>query len=228
MKILNFGSVNIDFTYRVPHFVRPGETLSARSVTRNAGGKGFNQSVALSKAGCEVWHAGHIGADGAFLLELCEGYGVKTDYKYILSYLQTVVKALNLDVQFICYDPHNASAFLTDLDALGYDSVAITQSAKALNDATVDFRLEIESGNVEHDGNEMTTWSIANAKTVSNSFGEIKIDKEYQTERIDPVDAIIDAWTMAMKGEVKPDVNESVEMWLKMYESSRARKTERG
>lgn len=154
--------------------------------------------------------------------------GVKTDYKYILSYLQTVVKALNLDVQFICYDPHNASAFLTDLDALGYDSVAITQSAKALNDATVDFRLEIESGNVEHDGNEMTTWSIANAKTVSNSFGEIKIDKEYQTERIDPVDAVIDAWTMAMKGEVKPDVNESVEMWLKMYESSRARKTERG
>lgn len=154
--------------------------------------------------------------------------GVKTDYKYILSYLQTVVKALNLDVQFICYDPHNASAFLTDLDALGYDSVAITQSAKALNDATVDFRLEIESGNVEHDGNEMMTWSIANAKTVSNSFGEIKIDKEYQTERIDPVDAVIDAWTMAMKGEVKPDVNESVEMWLKMYESSRARKTERG
>lgn len=154
--------------------------------------------------------------------------GVKTDYKYILSYLQTVVKALNLDVQFICYDPHNASAFLTDLDALGYDSVAITQSAKALNDATVDLRLEIESGNVEHDGNEMMTWSIANAKTVSNSFGEIKIDKEYQTERIDPVDAVIDAWTMAMKGEVKPDVNESVEMWLKMYESSRARKTERG
>ena len=46
MKILNFGSVNIDFTYRVPHFVRPGETLAATSVTRNAGGKGFNQSVA--------------------------------------------------------------------------------------------------------------------------------------------------------------------------------------
>lgn len=153
--------------------------------------------------------------------------GVKTDYKYILAYLQTVAKALDLDVQFVCYDPHNASAFLSDLDALGYDSVAITQSAKALNDATVDFRLEVESGNVEHDGNEMLAWSIANAKTVSNSFGEIKIDKEYQTERIDPIDAIIDAWTMAMKGEVKPDVNESVEMWLQMYEKSRAKKAER-
>lgn len=80
MKILNFGSVNIDFTYRVPHFVRPGETLAACSVTRNAGGKGFNQSVALAKAGCDVYHAGHIGSDGDFLKDLCQNYGIHTDY----------------------------------------------------------------------------------------------------------------------------------------------------
>lgn len=153
------------------------------------------------------------------LVEVTETMGgVKTDYKYILSYLQRIVKQYELDVQFICYDPHNASAFLTDLEALGMDSVAVTQSAKALNDATVDFRLEIQSGNVEHDGNASLKWSIANAKTTSNSFGEIKIDKEYATERIDIVDAIIDAWTAAMKGEVKPDVNEYVEMWLQQQQ----------
>lgn len=49
-------------------------------MTRNEGDKGFNQSVALSRAGCEVYHAGHIGEDGAFLLELCRQYGVHTDY----------------------------------------------------------------------------------------------------------------------------------------------------
>ncbi|MCD8121755.1 MAG: ribokinase [Clostridiales bacterium] len=80
MRILNFGSVNIDYVYRVEHFVRPGETLSARSVTKNAGGKGFNQSVALAKAGCQVYHAGHIGNDGTFLLDLCHEYGIHTDY----------------------------------------------------------------------------------------------------------------------------------------------------
>ena len=80
MKILNFGSVNIDFTYRVPHFVRPGETLAATSVTRNAGGKGFNQSVALARAGCDVYHAGHIGEDGFFLVDLCRNYGVHTAF----------------------------------------------------------------------------------------------------------------------------------------------------
>lgn len=142
--------------------------------------------------------------------------GVKTDYKYILSYLEKIVKQYELDVQLICYDPHNASAFLVDLEALGYDCISVTQSAKALNDATVDFRLEIESGNVEHDGDPAITWSIANAKTTSNSFGEIKIEKEYQTERIDIIYAIIDAWTSAMKGEAKPDANEAFEMWLKL------------
>lgn len=147
--------------------------------------------------------------------------GVKTDYRYILTYLEKIITDYELDVQFILYDPHNASAFLTDLEALGFDSVAVTQSAKALNDATVDFKLEIESGNVEHDGNAMIKWSIANAKTTSNSFGEIKIDKEYQTERIDVIDAIIDAWTAAMKGEVKQNTAESVEEWLKLYEASK-------
>lgn len=153
--------------------------------------------------------------------------GVKTDYKYIISYLTKIVKLYELDVQFICYDPHNASAFLSDLEATGIDSVSVVQSAKALNDATVDFRLEIESGNVEHDGDEAMKWSIANAKTVSNSFGEIKIEKEYQTERIDIIYAIIDAWTMAMKGEEKPDINESVEMWLNQIKKY-TKKQERG
>lgn len=93
-------------------------------------------------------------------------------------------------------------------------TLAVKQSARELNDPTVDFRLELEAGHVEHDGNEAMKWSIANAKTTSNSFGEIKIDKEYTTERIDIVDAIIDAWMMAMKGEIKPDVNRYLDIWF--------------
>ncbi|MBE6372094.1 MAG: hypothetical protein E7055_08480 [Lentisphaerae bacterium] len=51
MQVLNIGSLNIDIVYRVPHIVHPGETLSAYSVSRHAGGKGLNQSVALARAG---------------------------------------------------------------------------------------------------------------------------------------------------------------------------------
>ena len=157
--------------------------------------------------------------------------GIKTDYKYILKYLQDTIEEFDLDPQAICYDPHNASAFLSDLEAMGWDSISITQTAKELNDATVDFRLEILIGNVEIEGrevgkdvkkivpvDELLTWSIANAKTISNNYGEIKIDKDISEERIDPIDAIIDAWKLAMIAEYKPDSDELINEWLEMKE----------
>ena len=75
-RILNFGSLNIDHVYRVPHFVRPKETLASADYHRFAGGKGFNQSIALARAGADVAHAGRIGPDGAWLRDLLAGAGV--------------------------------------------------------------------------------------------------------------------------------------------------------
>lgn len=51
MKVLNFGSLNLDYVYDVDHFVREGETISSVDMNVFCGGKGLNQSVALAKAG---------------------------------------------------------------------------------------------------------------------------------------------------------------------------------
>lgn len=80
MRILNFGSLNIDHVYHVEHFVRPGETLSSDSLEYFCGGKGLNQSIALSKAGAEVYHAGKIGQDGAQLKAVLDENNVNTCY----------------------------------------------------------------------------------------------------------------------------------------------------
>lgn len=80
MKILNFGSMNIDDVYTVSHFVKPGETIKPISYERFSGGKGLNQSIALARAGAEVYHAGMIGEDGAFLKELLTESGVHTEF----------------------------------------------------------------------------------------------------------------------------------------------------
>ncbi len=80
MKILNFGSVNIDNVYQVPHFLSPGETLLSTGYARFPGGKGFNQSVALARAGAEVHHAGHFGPDGVWLADFLRAEGVHTDF----------------------------------------------------------------------------------------------------------------------------------------------------
>ena len=77
MKILNFGSLNLDKVYTVPHFLRPGETLAAEKVETFCGGKGLNQSVALARAGGTVFHAGCVGAsDGGMLLDCLRENGV--------------------------------------------------------------------------------------------------------------------------------------------------------
>lgn len=78
MKVLNFGSLNLDLVYQMPHFIRAGETLSSTSFTRSVGGKGLNQSVALAKAGANVFHAGMIGEDGLILRDFLRENGVDT------------------------------------------------------------------------------------------------------------------------------------------------------
>lgn len=78
MKIINFGSINIDLVYRVPHIVRDGETLASTGFATFAGGKGANQSVALGRAGATVLHAGRVGHDGQWLLDRLTSAGVDT------------------------------------------------------------------------------------------------------------------------------------------------------
>lgn len=89
MKILSFGSLNVDLVYKVPHVVAKGETLSSTAVNTYPGGKGLNQSIALGKAGAEVYHAGAIGEDGKFLVECLEDAGVNTKFVKVLPNMKS-------------------------------------------------------------------------------------------------------------------------------------------
>ena len=86
MKILNFGSLNIDYVYSVKHFVRPGETTAASGREVFPGGKGLNQSIALVRAvekkdSIAVYHAGGIGKnEGKFLKQILADAGVHTEF----------------------------------------------------------------------------------------------------------------------------------------------------
>lgn len=80
MKILNFGSCNIDLVYSLNHIVACGETETADDMNVFPGGKGLNQSIALARAGAKVYHAGCIGEDGKFLSDIMKDNGVDTTY----------------------------------------------------------------------------------------------------------------------------------------------------
>ena len=85
MKVLNIGSMNLDLVYTVDHIVQPGETEASVSMNTFLGGKGMNQSVALAKAGVDVYQGGMIGEDGQPFLDACAEYGVHADYIRKLS-----------------------------------------------------------------------------------------------------------------------------------------------
>ena len=157
---------------------------------------------------------------GAGLITLTSGiYGVKTDYQYIIADLRKLINEYNIRIIGCGYDSHNASAFLADLEAvLDCDLTEIKQSARSLNEPTKDFALSVEAGTVSYDkANALLSWSATNA-TISapNSFGEIKIDKMTATNRIDPIDAIIDAWALWLqsKRQRTPSGEEAFDIWL--------------
>ena len=112
---------------------------------------------------------------------------------------------------------------MLDLEDFGCDVVEIKQSARSLNDATIDFQLEVKAHNVEYDKkNKLLTRSMNDAiLSEPNSFGEIKIDKMLQKVRIDPCDAIIDAHKLAMGVEVEEiTTDQSIEAYLNMFEKA--------
>lgn len=80
MNILNFGSINIDYVYMVDHIVEEGETISSRDLKTFFGGKGFNQSLAIARAGVDIYHFGQVGKDGLMVKETLFENGVNVDY----------------------------------------------------------------------------------------------------------------------------------------------------
>nr|UCW36562.1 MAG: terminase large subunit [Caudoviricetes sp.] len=176
----------------------------------------LNEHIKTDLAPYDVWR-------NAGLLTTTDTFGgVKNDYKFIISHLQGLVEAHNIEIVGIAYDTHNADGFLGDLEGFGVPLVAITQSARVLNDATVDLELEVRAGNVQYDkNNALMSWSVLNAKTVKNSFGEVKVDKEIHARhaRIDVVDAILDAHTLMLRSKAQEqpvDLTDSMERYLKM------------
>lgn len=84
MKILNFGSCNIDYVYSLDHVVKIGETETTHKLETFPGGKGLNQSIAVARAGVKIYHAGCVGNDSEILTDILQENGVD------ISYLKTV------------------------------------------------------------------------------------------------------------------------------------------
>lgn len=82
MRIVVFGSINMDLVVRAPHIPVPGETILGSDFVMVPGGKGANQAVAAARLGAQVQLVGAVGSDafGPQLRQSLADYGVDTTY----------------------------------------------------------------------------------------------------------------------------------------------------
>lgn len=175
----------------------------------------FEEHIKTDTAPYDVW-------EKSGLITVTGGSGdFKNDYKFIISELTELKNKYSLKFKNIAIDPHNADGILADLEAFGCPVPIVTQSIRNLNDTTCDIQILVKSHKYHYNRhNELLIWSFLNAVTVSNSVGEIKVDKEgnKRAKRIDPVDASVDAHYIVVKNktDIKVDVNSEIETFLKM------------
>ena len=146
-------------------------------------------------------------------------YGIKTDYLQIISTLKNLIDDYDLKIIGCGYDAHNIAGILAHLEEiLSCDLTEISQSARSLSDATIDFKQSVEAGLIRYDSdNSLLTWSMVNAiLNAPNSFGEVKIDKVKQSNRIDPCDAILDAYKLYFeeRNNRKSEGEDALTAWL--------------
>jgi phage terminase large subunit-like protein len=119
------------------------------------------------------------------------------DQKVVMDYLINTCNENNWNINTICVDPDNGSLFMTTLSDMGYNVAEVWQSKKSLNDAAKGFREQVYVKNVIYLKNPLLTFAMTNARTVQKE-GMIKIDKDISKKRIDPVDATLCAYKLAM------------------------------
>lgn len=115
----------------------------------------------------------------------------------IMKYVLDECKKYDLDIQCLCFDPANASKLMMDLSDEGYTVEEVFQSHKSLNESTQGFREQVYAGNIIYLHNPLLNYAMSNAVVRTNN-GLIKIDKDATTKRIDPVDATLGAFKLAL------------------------------
>ena len=137
--------------------------------------------------------------------------GAVVDYDYIRAYIKRREEEKGWKIKEIGYDPYNATQFAQQMESDGYVMIEIRQGVQTLSEPTKDFREKVKARKIIHDNNDLLTWAMGNAVTKIDAQENIMLDKSKSTQRIDPVDELINANVRASKGNQNFDLNEYIQ-----------------
>ncbi|WP_395531278.1 terminase large subunit [Enterococcus faecium] len=134
------------------------------------------------------------------------------DYHDLVNWLTDFIESNNFELKGIFYDPYNAGNVITDLSKFyEKEMIEVRQGLITLNVPTKQFRTDVIKGKAVHSNNPLLNRAIRNAITKENN-DTIMIDKAMNRNKIDPLDALINAYTQAMYHDFdEEDINELIE-----------------
>lgn len=135
------------------------------------------------------------------------------DQGAVMRYVLQTCEKNGWKIETLCFDPANASKLMMDLSAEGYVVEEVFQSHKSLNESTQGFREQVYSGNIIYTYNPVLNFAMSNA-VIRRNNGLIKIDKDATTKRIDPVDAVLCAYKLAMYHIFTDSFTEAIDKFL--------------
>lgn len=119
------------------------------------------------------------------------------DQRRVIDYVKNTCEEYGWQIEMLCFDPNNATKMELELSEEGYNVQEVFQSYKHLNEATQGFREQVYEGNILYLRNPVLNYAMSNAVTRTYN-GFVKIDKDAAKKRIDPVDAVLCGFKLAL------------------------------
>ena len=195
----------IEYPYIYSHSFLPKGSLEKHILQDKVPYDKYNKKGYLSLTDC--------GGQNAYIL----------DYKFIAKFLKDFIKDNNLTVKMLGYDQMGIGGIMADLDEIDCEKVEIGQYPKSMNETTRHFQGTVQGRCLRYDrGNELLSRSVCNAVAVLNSKKEMLIDKSGQKRRIDPIDAVLDAWKCLLAVDKDAlemqNAKQQMEEWIKLMQ----------
>ena len=183
--VLVFPPVEDDERYRIlPFFWLPKDTLQLR--------------VRRDHVMYDVWEK--------------EGFIMTTEGNVVhYGFIKEFIRQLGeqYEIREIAYDRWNASMMVQALEDDGFTMVPFGQGFRDMSNPTKDLMRLVLEGSLRHNGHPVLRWNIDNVFVRTDPAGNLKIDKEKSTEKVDGAVALVMALDRAMKNQSGASVYDS-------------------
>ena len=128
-------------------------------------------------------------------------------YGFIEQFITKLGERFN--IREIAYDRWNATMMVQALEDDGFNMVPFGQGFRDMSPPTKELMRIVLERKLNHGGHPVLRWNMDNAFVRTDPAGNLKIDKEKSTEKVDGAVALVMALDIAMKNQAGASVYDS-------------------